>query len=200
MHDVRYDPPSAIRRVVNRLANLRDEVPLLSVRVSVLSIVSNVGYKYLVHNMKSSNSSERPEHAPSPAGASIAASPASKPTATSENSAAGDGCCVSACSDSSFSLGAAAFMSSCLTMLLEHGVSPLFQVGPLQMWEELTANLILAGKIPPPESWGEKHGTQERIEARLRDVSERHRLHVERHLTSRRVSLESGGNPGNPKM
>ena len=85
-------------------------------------------------------------------------------------------------------------------MLLEHGVSPLFQVGPLQMWEELTANLILAGKIPPPESWGEKHGTQERIEARLRDVSERHRLHVERHLTSRRVSLESGGNPGNPKM
>ena len=54
--------------------------------------------------MKSLNySSERPEHAPSPAVTSIEAHNASEPTGKPENSEPGDGCCVSTCSDSSIS-------------------------------------------------------------------------------------------------
>ena len=47
-------------------------------------------------------SAERPEHAPSPAGAGTESHNASKPTGEPENSGAGDGCCVSPCSESSF--------------------------------------------------------------------------------------------------
>lgn len=41
---------------------------------------------------------QRPEHTPSPAGASVDLHNASEPTGKPENSAAGDGCCVSSCS------------------------------------------------------------------------------------------------------
>jgi len=44
---------------------------------------------------------QRQEHAPSPAGASVEAPTASEPTEHPENSAAGDGCCVSPCCASS---------------------------------------------------------------------------------------------------
>ena len=40
---------------------------------------------------------KHPEHAPSPAGASIESHNASEPTGKPENSEAGDGCCVSSC-------------------------------------------------------------------------------------------------------
>lgn len=98
---------------------------------------------------------------------------------------------------SSFSLGAASFMSSCLTMLLEHGISPLCEVEALQMWEELTAALILAGKIPQPETWGEASGTRGRIEAGLRDLQERFRRREEHLLDAHHASPESADSRNN---
>jgi negative regulator of sigma E activity len=76
-------------------------------------------------------------------------------------------------------------------MLLEHRISPLYEAQAHQLWEELTADLILAGKIPPLENWGDSSGTQERIEAKLRDVSETHRLRNERLQASQHVSQET---------
>ena len=99
---------------------------------------------------------------------------------------------------SSFSLGAASFRSSCLTMLLEHGTSPLHEVEAHQMWEGLTAALILAGKIPPPEKWGEESGTQGRIEAGLRDLRETFRRREERLLASHRESQENADSQNSP--
>ena len=55
----------------------------------------------MFHKVMSNIPNERPEHAPSPAGASVDPNQAVEPTATSENSAAGDGCRVSSCSLSS---------------------------------------------------------------------------------------------------
>lgn len=78
-------------------------------------------------------------------------------------------------------------------MLLEHGISPLSEVEVHQTWEELTAALILAGKIPPPEKWGEESGTQGRIEAGLRDLQERFRRREERLQADLRASQESAG-------
>lgn len=83
-------------------------------------------------------------------------------------------------------------------MLLEHGISPLHEVEALQMWEELTAALILAGKIPQPETWGEASGIQGRIEVGLRDLQEKFRRREERLLASRRESQENADNQNSP--
>ena len=121
------------------------------------------------------------------------------PQKDSADREAGSGCMARLVRCSSFSLRAAAFMSSCLTMLLEHGISPLHEVEALQMWEELTAALILAGRIPPPETWGEESGTQGRIEAGLRDLQERFRLREGRHLDALHASQGSADNLSNLK-
>jgi hypothetical protein len=94
---------------------------------------------------------------------------------------------------SSYAADAAGFMSSCLTMLLEHGISPLHEVDALQMWEELTVALILAGKIPQPKTWGEESGTLGKIEAGLHVLQGRFRLRDERLQASLRESQEIEG-------
>jgi hypothetical protein len=57
------------------------------------------GVSYFLQNVK--------EHAPSPAGASVDSSGMPEPSPMPENRAAGGGCCVSSCSESSFDLAAA---------------------------------------------------------------------------------------------
>lgn len=82
-------------------------------------------------------------------------------------------------------------------MTLEHGISPLHEAPVALLWEGLTADLILAGKIPPVESWVDSSGTLERIGAKLRDGLETHRRRNEYLQASRRASQETRVHPSN---
>lgn len=71
-----------------------------------LGVLLGMAFARMEYRMCSSGSEislpNAKEHAPSPAGASADTHQASKPTENSENRAAGDGCCGSSCSESSF--------------------------------------------------------------------------------------------------
>ena len=100
-----------------------------------------------------------------------------KPPGTLDTEA---GCSAAPCSLSDFADERAGFMSSCITMLLEHGISPLTDAPALQMWEELTAALMVAGKIPPLQILDDAGGIHGRIASTQDEIREKHRLRVER--------------------